>query len=124
MALDGDKRPCLVRASNAGHLLYAGLAAPDRAALVAEKFLSAPFNSGWGVRTLAHGEARFNPMSYHNGSVWPHDTGLCIAGMARYGHRKSVVRLLSLMYSQCCRWRLCMVACCSLMMRLKLRAWW
>jgi glycogen debranching enzyme len=57
--------------------------------------MSAGFNSGWGLRTLAHGEARFNPMSYHNGSVWPHDTAICAMGMARYGDRQGVVRLMS-----------------------------
>jgi len=95
LAMDGRGELCQVRASNAGHLLYVGLPTADRAARVAEHLLSAPFNSGWGIRTLADGEARFNPMSYHNGSVWPHDTGLCAAGLARYGHRESVVRLLS-----------------------------
>ncbi len=95
LAVDGRGELCRVRASNTGHLLYVGLPAPERAAMVAERFQSASFNSGWGIRTLARGEARFNPMSYHNGSVWPHDTGICIAGMARYGHRRSVVRLLS-----------------------------
>jgi glycogen debranching enzyme len=52
------------------------------------------FNSGWGIRTLAEGESRYNPMSYHNGSSWPHDTGICAAGMAHYGERNAVVRLL------------------------------
>jgi glycogen debranching enzyme len=95
LAMDGRGQLCRVRASNAGHLLYVGLPAPRRAALIADHLLSASFNSGWGIRTLARGEARFNPMSYHNGSVWPHDTGLCAAGMARYGHRRRVVQLLS-----------------------------
>ena len=53
------------------------------------------FNSGWGIRTLAEGETRYNPMSYHNGSSWPHDTGICAAGMANYGERASVVGLLN-----------------------------
>ncbi len=95
LAMDGRGDICRVRASNAGHLLYVGLPSADRAACVAEQLLSASFNNGWGIRTLAQGEARFNPMSYHNGSVWPHDTALCAAGLARYGHRQSVVRLLS-----------------------------
>lgn len=95
LALDGKDQPCRVRASNAGHLLYCGLPAPERGARVAAQLLDAPFNSGWGIRTLARGEINFNPMSYHNGSVWPHDGAICIAGLARYGERDGVVRLLS-----------------------------
>ncbi|OWJ65684.1 amylo-alpha-1,6-glucosidase [Inquilinus limosus] len=95
LALDGHGEPCRVRASNAGHLLYCGLPAPDRAASVTRQLLDTPFESGWGIRTLARGEANFNPMSYHNGSVWPHDGALCAAGLARYGERDGVVRLLS-----------------------------
>ena len=94
MALDGEGAPCRVRGSNAGHLLYTGLAAPGRARQVIDQLLKPPFHSGWGVRTLADGEARFNPLSYHNGSIWPHDTALCAAGMARYGERNGVVRIL------------------------------
>jgi glycogen debranching enzyme len=92
LALDGEGRPCGVRGSNAGHLLFAGLPTPARAELVTAQLIAPPFNSGWGIRTLASGEARFNPMSYHNGSVWPHDTALCTAGLARYGERGGVVR--------------------------------
>ncbi len=95
LAIDGDGRPCRVRTSNAGHLLYVGLPAPERAQMVAEQLLSAPFQSGWGIRTLADDAIFFNPMSYHNGSIWPHDTAICTAGMARYGVRDSVVRLMS-----------------------------
>ncbi len=95
IAIDGEGQLCRVRSSNPGHLLFCGLPAPDRARRVIQQLLSAPFASGWGVRTLATGEARFNPMSYHNGSVWPHDTALCVAGMARYGERDGVVRMLS-----------------------------
>ncbi|WP_298721684.1 amylo-alpha-1,6-glucosidase [uncultured Ferrovibrio sp.] len=94
IALDGDGSLCRVRASNAGHLLYVGLPVPDRAAKVTAQILSGAFDSGWGVRTLAPGQARYNPMSYHNGSVWPHDTALCAAGLARYGERDGVIRLL------------------------------
>ncbi|HTZ78839.1 MAG TPA: amylo-alpha-1,6-glucosidase [Stellaceae bacterium] len=95
LALDGDGRPCEVRSSNPGHLLFTGLPSPERAAAVARHLLSANFDSGWGVRTLAVGEARFNPMSYHNGSVWPHDTALCAAGLGRYGMRQGAVRLMT-----------------------------
>jgi len=86
---------CEVRASNPGHLLFCKLPANDRAEKVAAQLLSPAFNSGWGIRTLAKGEARFNPMSYHNGSVWPHDTALCTAGMANYGNRAGAVRVMA-----------------------------
>ncbi len=87
MALDGEKRPCLVRSSNAGHLLLAGLPSKVRAEKTARTLLSPSMYSGWGIRTLAEGEARFNPMSYHNGSVWPHDNALVGMGLARYGRK-------------------------------------
>lgn len=95
LAIDGDGQPCKVRTSNAGHLLYVGLPNPDRARMVADQLLSASFHSGWGLRTLADDAIFFNPMSYHNGSIWPHDTAICAAGLARYGIRDSVVRLMS-----------------------------
>lgn len=95
MALDGDGKPCEVRASNAGHLLYVKLPSPERARLLTEQLLTASFHTGWGIRTLADDEIPFNPMSYHNGSIWPHDTAICGAGMARYGERETVVRLMS-----------------------------
>jgi glycogen debranching enzyme len=86
LGLDGDKRQLRVRASNAGHALFTGIAEGSRAGRVVEQLLGPAFFSGWGIRTVAIGEARYNPMSYHNGSVWPHDTALAVAGMARYGH--------------------------------------
>jgi glycogen debranching enzyme len=95
LAIDGDGQSCEVRASNAGHLLFCGVPRPERAAAVTEQLLCERFCSGWGIRTLAEGEARYNPMAYHNGSVWPHDTSLCVAGIARYGARARVVQLLS-----------------------------
>jgi glycogen debranching enzyme len=93
IAIDGAGKLCRVRASNMGHLLFTGLAAPDRARRVIDNLLSPDFSSGWGLRTLAVGEARFNPMSYHNGSVWPHDTGISTMGMARYGERRGAVHI-------------------------------
>jgi glycogen debranching enzyme len=99
IAIDGGGRPCRVRASNPGHLLYTGLPSPQRATRVIEQLLSAPFHNGWGLRTLAHDQARFNPMSYHNGSVWPHDTALCAAGMAAYGHRRAAAQLMSELFA-------------------------
>jgi len=98
IAMDGQRELCRVRASNPGHLLFTGLAAPDRARRVGEQFLSRDFASGWGVRTLALGEARFNPMSYHNGSVWPHDTALCALGLSHYGERDGVVALTAALF--------------------------
>jgi glycogen debranching enzyme len=95
LALDGDKRPCRVRASNAGHVLFGGLAAPERAARVAETLMAKDFYSRWGIRTVARGEARYNPLSYHNGSVWPHDNGLIAMGFARYGLKQPLSRLLT-----------------------------
>lgn len=93
LALDGAKQPCRVRASNAGHALFAGIAAPDRATRVAEQLTSRAFFSGWGVRTIALGEARYNPMAYHNGSVWPHDNAVIAMGLARYGHKAAAARI-------------------------------
>jgi glycogen debranching enzyme len=98
IAIDGRGELCRVRASNPGHLLYAGLPAPGRAAQVAATLLSPAFATGWGIRTLAEGEARYNPMSYHNGSVWPHDTALCAAGIARSGDREGALRLFRAMF--------------------------
>jgi glycogen debranching enzyme len=90
LALDGAKKPCRVRTSNAGQVLFAGIARPDRAKLVADGLLGPRFFSGWGIRTVARGEARYNPMSYHNGSVWPHDNSLIALGFARYGLKRAV----------------------------------
>jgi glycogen debranching enzyme len=86
IALDGQKQPCRIRSSNAGQVLWTGIASPERAKRVADGLVSADFFSGWGVRTVAQGEVRYNPMAYHNGSIWPHDNSLIAAGMARYGH--------------------------------------
>jgi glycogen debranching enzyme len=103
IAIDGRGELCRVRASNPGHILYSGLPTRERARAVSEKLLSPNFNTGWGIRTLATNEVRFNPMSYHNGSVWPHDTAMCAAGMARYGERDGVVRLLSGLFEAAAR---------------------
>jgi glycogen debranching enzyme len=93
MALDGKKQPCRVRSSNAGQVLFTGIARPDRAAKVADGLLRPQFFTGWGIRTIANTEPRYNPMSYHNGSVWPHDNALIALGLARYGLKRSVERL-------------------------------
>src|SRR4051795_10383587 len=93
LALDGDKQPCRVRTSNAGQVLFSAIARPDRAALVADGLLNPRFFSGWGIRTVARGEARYNPMSYHNGSIWPHDNALIALGFARYGMTRAVAQV-------------------------------
>ena len=90
LALDGAKRPCKVRTSNAGHALATGIADRDRARRVADGLMHTRFYSGWGIRTVASGEARYNPMSYHNGSIWPHDNALIVQGLARYGRKRGI----------------------------------
>jgi glycogen debranching enzyme len=94
LALDGDKRRVDSVASNMGHCLWAGIVAdPDKAAAVARWLTSPELFSGWGVRTLATSMGRYNPLSYHNGSVWPHDTAICIAGLRRAGFGEEAVEL-------------------------------
>jgi glycogen debranching enzyme len=93
LALDGDKRPCRVRSSNAGHALYTGIAYPERAGAVVATLMDPTSFSGWGVRTIATTESRYNPMSYHNGSIWPHDNAIIAAGFARYGFRREAARV-------------------------------
>ncbi|HEY6205940.1 MAG TPA: amylo-alpha-1,6-glucosidase [Chthoniobacterales bacterium] len=95
LALDGNKRLCRVRTSNAGHSLFTGIASEERASRVAAVLIAEPFFSGWGVRTVAGGEARYNPMSYHNGSIWPHDNALIAAGCARYGLKRQAAKILT-----------------------------
>ena len=94
LALDGHKQPCRVRTSNPGHCLFSGIASPERANLVAHTLVSTDFFSGWGIRTVGCHEARYNPLSYHNGSVWPHDNAIIAAGMARYDFREFAGRIL------------------------------
>lgn len=95
LALDRDKRPCRVVASNAAHCLFFGIAEPARARRVAERLMRDDVNCGWGLRTLSARERRYNPMSYHNGSVWPHDTAIAAAGFARYGAAESCAALFT-----------------------------
>jgi glycogen debranching enzyme len=90
LALDGAKQPCKVRTSNAGQLLFTGIVREDRARMVAADLMRPHFFTGWGIRTVARGEARYNPMSYHDGSIWPHDNALIALGLARYGLKHSV----------------------------------
>jgi len=84
-ALDGEKRPVDQISSNPGHLLYCGLPSPERASSVAERLMQPDMLTRWGIRTLSSKMSRYNPMSYHNGSVWPHDNSLIMAGLRKYG---------------------------------------
>ncbi len=93
LALDGAKEACRVRTSNAGQLLFTGIVSDERARKVAADLMRPHFFTGWGIRTVAQGEARFNPMSYHDGSIWPHDNALIALGFARYGLKHSVAAL-------------------------------
>lgn len=95
LALDGEKRPCRVRSSNAGHALLCGIAAPARARVVSETLMSGSSFSRWGIRTLDARERRYNPMSYHNGSIWPHDNGLIALGFSRYDLKVPARKLLT-----------------------------
>ncbi|HKP79515.1 MAG TPA: glycogen debranching N-terminal domain-containing protein, partial [Phenylobacterium sp.] len=93
IAMDGHNELCRVVSSNPGHLLFTGLPRADRAEKVAQHLFSSAMFSGWGLRTLAVEQSRYNPMSYHNGSVWPHDTALAALGLSYYGERTGVVKL-------------------------------
>jgi glycogen debranching enzyme len=103
LALDGAKRACQVRSSNAGHVLFCGAASEDKAARVARGLMAPELFSGWGIRTVAVGESRYNPMSYHNGTVWPHDCSIVAAGLARYGMRGSTGRVLTSLFDAASR---------------------
>jgi glycogen debranching enzyme len=98
LALDGDKKPCRVRASNAGHAFFTGIAYPERADSVVRTLMGSSCFCGWGIRTVASSEARYNPMSYHNGSVWPHDNALIAAGFARYGFRRETAKIFESLF--------------------------
>jgi glycogen debranching enzyme len=95
LALDGAKEACRIRTSNAGQLLFTGICRRDRAFAVTAGLLQPPFFSGWGIRTVSSVEHRFNPMSYHNGSIWPHDNSLIALGFARYGFKSSIEPVFS-----------------------------
>jgi glycogen debranching enzyme len=98
LALDGEKRQCAVRASNAGHALFTGIASRSRAGSVARVLMAPEGFSGWGIRTLSTSEVRYNPMSYHNGSIWPHDNAIIAAGFARYGFHDEALAVLNAMF--------------------------
>jgi glycogen debranching enzyme len=98
LALDGDKRPCRVRTSNAGQVLFTGIASTEHAARMAETLACNEFLTGWGIRTVSSRERRYNPTSYHNGSIWPHDNALIAIGLARYGHSALAARITSTIF--------------------------
>jgi glycogen debranching enzyme len=98
LALDGEKKPCRVRSSNAGHCLWTGIASEEHAARMAKTLMHEDYFCGWGIRTLASGEVRYNPMSYHNGSVWPHDNAIIANGLARYGYKDEALRILGALF--------------------------
>jgi glycogen debranching enzyme len=102
-ALDRDKRPVDALTSSIGHCLWTGIADQDKAAAVAGHLLSEAMFSGWGIRTLATSMAAYNPMSYHNGSVWPHDNALCAAGLMRYGFTAHAQRVAEAIFDAAAR---------------------
>ena len=98
LALDGNKKPCSVVSSNPGHCLFCGIVDEEKAARVAATLTSVDMFSGWGIRTLSEGERKYNPMSYHNGSIWPHDNAIIAAGLAKYGFQKEATKILSALF--------------------------
>ena len=104
LALDGSGRPCRVMSSNPGHCLWSGIADERRAEAVAARLLAKDMFSGWGLRTLSTRERLYNPMSYHNGSVWPHDTAIAAAGLRRYGQTEAFLSLASALFDAALEW--------------------
>ena len=98
LALDGKKQQCKVRSSNAGQTLFCKIGTPEHISKLADQLMSTQLFSGWGVRTIGSGELRYNPMSYHNGSVWPHDNALIGLGLSLYGHQDAVASILNGLY--------------------------
>lgn len=98
LALDGNKQPCKVISSNPGHCLFTGIVDDDKALSLARTLLSKDMFSGWGIRTLSAREVRYNPMSYHNGSIWPHDNALIGYGLSKYGLQKEAIEVLTAMF--------------------------
>ncbi|WP_423147827.1 glycogen debranching N-terminal domain-containing protein [Rubrolithibacter danxiaensis] len=98
LALDGQKRPCRVISSNAGHCLFTQIADEDKAKKLADVLLGSDMFSGWGIRTLSANEERYNPMSYHNGSIWPHDNALIAYGLSLYGFQDHVLKIMKAIF--------------------------
>lgn len=98
LALDGEKRPCRVVCSTAGHTLFTGIAKRKRVKRLVQTLLSDALFSGWGIRTVSANESRYNPMSYHNGSIWPHDNAIIAYGLASYGFAKEMIKVFSAIF--------------------------
>lgn len=98
LALDGDKCPCCVVTSNVAHCLWTGIADESHAPRIVARLLAEDMFSGWGIRTLSANERRYNPMSYHNGSVWPHDNAIAAAGFCRYRLPEHAMTLASALF--------------------------
>jgi glycogen debranching enzyme len=98
LALDGSKQPCRVITSNAGHCLFTEIATEEHARKLADTLLHSDMFTGWGIRTLSAAEQRYNPMSYHNGSIWPHDNALIAYGLSLYGFKESVLKIMQGMF--------------------------
>jgi glycogen debranching enzyme len=98
LALDGRKRQVRSVTSNPAHCLYCGIVDEDKAAMVAERLMAADMFSGWGIRTLSGSSPAYNPMSYHNGSIWPHDNAIAAAGLKRYGFDAATNRIAAGMF--------------------------
>src|SRR5258708_33953165 len=95
LALDGQKRQCEVRSSNSGQCLFSGIGDPESSNRIIEELGQPAFFSGWGIRTIASSEKNFNPMSYHNGSIWPHDNSLIAWGLAQHAKKDLERRILA-----------------------------
>ena len=93
LALDGEKRQVDAMSSNVGHLLWSGIVPEDRAALMVTRLMSPEMFTGWGIRTMSANDVGYNPIEYHDGTVWPHDTAFVAEGMRRYGHREQASHL-------------------------------
>jgi glycogen debranching enzyme len=94
-ALDGQKRPVDSITSNAGHLLWSGIVEEEKAVFVKDRLLAPDMFSGWGIRTMSAQEKAYNPVSYHNGSIWPHDNSIIIAGLYRYGFYQEAIKIMN-----------------------------
>jgi glycogen debranching enzyme len=105
LALDGRKRQVASVTSNPGHCLYCDIVEPDKAAAVAERLMAEDMFSGWGIRTLSAASRAYNPMSYHNGSVWPHDNAIIAAGLKRYGYEQAAEKIAAAMFDIAARAR-------------------
>lgn len=101
LALDHEKNPCRVKTSNAGQCLFTGIVSEARAQKLVDTLMQSDMFTGWGIRTLSSTAARYNPMSYHNGSVWPHDSAMVAFGMARYGFVKQCLQIMSGLFHAC-----------------------